>query len=136
MYAGCPLTWSSKLQIEISLSIIESEYIALSQTMLEVIPFMNLIIEVVDVFTLHNPKNNFHCKVFEENRSCIKVAENPKFIPRTMHITIKYHHFRYFVANGLIQILPIETKDQFADIFTKSLERVIFVKLIRLLMGW
>ena len=56
MYAGCPLTWSSKLQIEISLSIIESEYIALSQTMLEVIPFMNLIIEVVDVFTLHNPK--------------------------------------------------------------------------------
>ena len=104
--------------------------------MREVIPFMNIMIEVGNVFTLHNPNTKFHCKLFEENRNCNKVAESPKLRPRTKHITIKYHHFRYFVANGLIQILPIETKDQFADIFTKSLERVIFVKLIRLLMGW
>ena len=33
MYAGCPLTWCSKLQTEISLSTTESEYIALSQAM-------------------------------------------------------------------------------------------------------
>ena len=30
MYAGCPVTWGSKLQTEISLSTTESEYIALS----------------------------------------------------------------------------------------------------------
>ena len=42
MYAGCPITWSSKLQTEIALSTTESEYIALSTAMREVIPFLNL----------------------------------------------------------------------------------------------
>ena len=136
MYYGCPLTWCSKLQTEISLSTTESEYIALSQEMREVIPFMNIMIEVGDVFTLHKPKPKFHCKAFEDNRSCIKVVESPKFAPRTKHITIKYHHFRSFVADGSIQTFPIDTKEQLADIFTKPLDRVIFVKLRRLLMGW
>ena len=56
MYAGCPLTWCSKLQTEIALSTTESEYIALSQAMREVIPFMNLMVEVGEVFPFHNPK--------------------------------------------------------------------------------
>ena len=33
MYAGCPITWCSKLQTEIALSTTEAEYIALSQSM-------------------------------------------------------------------------------------------------------
>ena len=136
MYAGCPITWCSKLQTEIALSTTESEYIALSQAMREVIPFMNLMMEVGDIFKLHNPKPKLHCKVFEDNRSCIRVAESPKFTPRTKHIAIKYHHFRSHVANKTIEILPISTKDQLADIFTKPLDRVIFIKLRRELMGW
>ncbi len=136
MYAGCPLTWCSKLQTEIALSTTESEYIALSQAMREVIPFMNLMMEVGDIFTLHNPKPVFHCKVFEDNNSCIRVAESPKFTPRTKHIAIKYHHFRSYVADKTIAILPINTKDQLADIFTKPLDKVIFTKLRKGLMGW
>ena len=136
MYLGCPLTWSSKLQTEIALSTTESEYIALSQAMRETIPFMNLMVEVGRIFPLNNPTPTFRCKVFEDNRSCIKVAESPKFTPRTKHIAIKYHHFRKYVADGTITILPISTTDQLADIFTKPLDRVIFVKLRRLLMGW
>ena len=77
MCAGCPRMWCSKIQTEIALSTTKSEYIALSQAIREVIPFMNLMIEVGDVFTLHNPKPKFHCKLFEDNRSCIKVAESP-----------------------------------------------------------
>jgi hypothetical protein len=42
MYAGCPITWCSKLQTEIALSTTEAGYIALSQAMREVIPFMHL----------------------------------------------------------------------------------------------
>ena len=136
MYAGCPLTWSSKLQTEIALSTTESEYIALSQAMRETIPFMNLMVEVGSIFPLHNPTPKFHCKVFEDNRSCIKVAESPRHTPRTKHIAIKYHHFRSYVADGTIKIYPISTVDQLADIFTKPLDRVVFVKLRKLLMGW
>ena len=89
----------------------ESEYIALLQAMREVIPFVNLMMEVGDIFKLHNPKSKLHCKIFENNQSCIKVAESPKFTPRTKHIAIKYHHFRIHVANKTIEILPISTND-------------------------
>ena len=40
MYSGFPIIWCSKLQTEISLSTTEAEYIALSQSTREVIPFM------------------------------------------------------------------------------------------------
>ena len=96
VYAGYPLTWSSKLQTEIALSTTESEHIVLSQAMQETIPFMNLMVEVKSIFPLHNPTPKFHCKVFKDNRSCIKVAEGPRHTPRTKHIAIKYHHFRSY----------------------------------------
>jgi hypothetical protein len=50
MYAGCPIMWSSKLQTEITLSTTETEYIALSQSMRETLPFMNLMQVIGDVF--------------------------------------------------------------------------------------
>ena len=136
MYAGCNLKWLSKLQTEISLSTTESEYKDLSKAMREVIPFMNLMVEVGYIFPLHNPKPEFHCKVIEDNNSCIIVTESPKFTPRTKHIAIKYHHFIKHVADKKISIFPIDTKDQLADIFTKPLDRVIFRKLRFLIMGW
>ena len=104
--------------------------------MREVIPFINLMVEDGKVFPFHNPKPEFRCKVFEDNNSCIRVAKSSKFTPRTKHIAIKYHHFRKHVADKPISILPVDTKDQLADIFTKPLDRVIFRKLQLLLMGW
>ena len=56
MYDRCPLTWCSKIQTEIALSTTESKYIALSQAMREVIPFMNLMVKVGEFFPLHNTK--------------------------------------------------------------------------------
>jgi len=128
--------WLSKLQTEIALSTTEAEYIALSQAMREVIPFMNLMQEIDDIFGIHNPSPKIHCKVFEDNRSCIKVAESPKFTPRTKHIAIKYHHFRKFVSDRTIQISHIDTKEQITDIFTKPLDEATFVYLQAKLMGW
>jgi hypothetical protein len=46
IYAGCPLVWSSKLQTEIALSTTESEYIALSSALREIIPLRRLIEEM------------------------------------------------------------------------------------------
>ena len=45
-YAGCPLIWASKLQSTIALSTTESEYMALSTAMREVIYMMNLVEEL------------------------------------------------------------------------------------------
>jgi len=64
--------------------------------------------------------------VWEDNRRCIKVAESPKFTPRTKHVALKYHHFRQFVSDGTIRIHPNDTLEQVADIWTKPLDGVKF----------
>ena len=135
-YAGCPIYWASKLQTEIALSTTEAEYIALSMAMREVLPFLNLMQEINVVLPLPAGAPKFFCKVWEDNRSCIKVAESPKFTPRTKHIALKYHHFRRFVSDGTVNIFPIGTLEQTADIFTKPLDGPQFAYLRKKLCGW
>ena len=65
-YAGCSVLWSSKLQTEKALLIAESEYIALSTAMRDVIPLMQLLTEINCIFPIHNPEPKIHCKVFED----------------------------------------------------------------------
>jgi len=136
MYAGCPITWGSKMQTEIALSTTESEYIALSTAMREVIPFLNLMKEIADIFGLLTRKPVFRCTVWEDNESCITVAKSPKFTPRTKHIAIKYHHFRRFVSDETLIVKSIDTAEQIADIFTKPLTKKSFCHLRQKLMGW
>ena len=136
MYAGCPLTWCSKLQTEIALSTTEAEYIALSQSLREVIPVIQLLTEVNEVFPIHMPQAEVHCKVWEDNNGALSLAETQKFSPRTKHISIKYHHFRDHIKKGTISVHPIDTKEQTADIFTKPLDRSLFIYLRKKLCGW
>jgi hypothetical protein len=42
-FAGCPITWPSKLQKQIALSTTEAEYITMSQSFREVILMINLL---------------------------------------------------------------------------------------------
>ena len=113
----------------------------MSQALRETIPINNLMREIGTVFPVNMPQPQFILKVHEDNQSCIAMAENPKFTPRTKHIAIKYHHFRSKVRtknskNGFIDICYCPTQDQLADIFTKPTSDAIFHKLRSLLLGW
>lgn len=46
LFAGCPVMWVSKLQCVCAQSTTESEYIALSQSLRDVIPMMELLKEL------------------------------------------------------------------------------------------
>jgi hypothetical protein len=48
MYAGCTIIWASKLQGEIVLSSTESEYLAISSVMKEVLPLIEILDEIKD----------------------------------------------------------------------------------------
>jgi hypothetical protein len=136
-YGGCPLIWASKLQTEIALSSTESEYIALSQSLREVIPLMELIKELkLEGFGINDKLPEVHCKAFEDNSGALEMAKVHKLRPRTKHINIKYHHFREAVNNGDISIHKIDTKQQQADIFTKPLDETTFEYIRKLLIGW
>ena len=53
--------------------------------------------------------------------------------PRIKHIEIKYYFFRDFVEQCKINIFKIDTKQQIADLLTKTLPRDNFRKLKLLL---
>jgi hypothetical protein len=136
-YAGCPMHWSSKMQTEIALSTTEAEYIALSQAMREVLPFIWLMKEAREQgIPVLNATPRIHCKVFEDNAGAIEIANVPKMRPRTKHLNIKYHHFREEVKKGTISIYHTRTEEQIADIFTKPLPEQPFIKFREKMMGW
>ena len=135
-YAGCPLIWASKLQTEIALSSTESEYIALSQALREVIPLMALMKEARKQGFDIAPKASIHCTAFEDNTGALEMARVPKMRPRTKHLNIKYHHFREYVKKGLISIHRVSTEEQMADVLTKPLSPEPFAKHRKELVGF
>ena len=126
-YGGCLLLWCIKLQTEITLSTTEAEHITLIQAMREVILLMAFMKKVSFVFNIHLPKTEVFYKLFKENQGYISVAGSNKFLPRTKNIAMKYHHFRSFVQKKIIQICCIDTREQTAYIFTKPLNKALFV---------
>jgi hypothetical protein len=135
-YAGCPLTWASKMQTETALSTTEAEFIALSEGLRTVIPIMSLLEEMQDQgVNITRSRADIKCKVFEDNTGALTIATLPKIRPRTKYINTKYWHFREHMEQGKISILPVSTKDQIADILTKPLPEIDFVKLKERIMG-
>jgi hypothetical protein len=121
-YAGCPISWTFKLQSQIALSTTKAEYITMSQALRDIIPIINLLQEMRERnFKVICIKPCVYCNIFEDNAEALELARLPKLRPRTKHINACYHHFGKHVQKGLIKIFPIDTKDQVADAFTKAL---------------
>jgi hypothetical protein len=76
---------------------------------------------------LHQP-TDYQVRIFCDNLSSIRLAENPVFHARTKHIEVHYHYIRENVLEGKIEMVPTKMDDQIADIFTKGLNKVKFEK--------
>ena len=137
-FGGIPVTWSSKLQSEIALSTMEAEYIALSTGMRELVGTRKLIGEITEKCKIKREETSRVSKVFEDNEAALKhaVTALPKLSPRTKHIGVKYHWFKKKIKLGEIELYPIGTKSQKADIFTKGLGSNDFGDKRKLIMGW
>jgi len=59
----------------------------------------------------------------------------PKIRLRTKYINTKHWHFREHLEQGKITIHPVSTKDQIADLLTKTLSETDFEKLKDRIMG-
>ena len=139
LVGNCPVIWGSKLQSMISLSTMEAEYIALSDSLKHLLIVKRLAIAVCEAVQLSEVEvANIWSTVFEDNSACLILAnlEPPQMTPRSKHIAVKYHWFREELKPNCIEIVPIATEDQLADIFTKGLGDVKFKNLRKRLMGW
>jgi hypothetical protein len=156
MYRGTPLLWVSKRQTQIALSTMEAEYIALSQSMRDLIPIRQILKEIMKVvfdvkptitYTSHSkafadvkpgsmPSTIEQSTVYEDNHACLKFARMGQLSPRTKHIGIPYHWFRSKVESLDVRVEPISTNKQLADQFTKGLGIVPFEISRRIILGW
>ena len=92
MYTRCPILWVSRLQTEVELSTMEAEYIALSQAMRDLIPFMNLVNDVSQILNIKynspkvqykstQPTSNVTADLYEDNSGALELAKVPKMRP-------------------------------------------------------
>lgn len=122
MYNNCTISWNSKRQTSVAASSTEAEYMALFEGVKEALWLKSL-------FQSLNIELSEQIVIYEDNNSCISIANNPTSHKRSKHIDVKYHFSREQVENNFITLDYISTDDQLADLFTKSLPGPKFQKL-------
>ena len=90
--AGCPLIFGSKLQTKIALSTVESEFIALSTAICELIPLRRILQEVGRALNLELSKLSIvQSTCFEDNTyGALGLALTPRMTPRTKRSQISF----------------------------------------------
>lgn len=124
MLANGPVSWSSRRQDTVSLSSTEAEYVAATEAVKEAV-WLRRFINDLRLPGVQLPSVKLHI----DNRSAIKLANNPENHRRTKHIDAKHHYIREVVESGEVVIEWIGTEHNTADMFTKPLSRFIFEKM-------
>ena len=134
-FSNFPIVWVSKSETEIALLITESEYISLSQRMRDLIPLRHIMLDVLSVFGMKCDLCNTYTTTFEDNKGAIELSKEPRYRPRTKHLSIKWHHFREHTKQGTSKIVYIEKNEQQDGIMTKPLAKPKFDYLRKQIMG-
>jgi hypothetical protein len=75
---GVPICWGSRLQTEIALSTVESEYIALARATREVLGLQNLLEEISNEMDVNKTfQFTTLSQIFEDNNSTLALAKSP-----------------------------------------------------------
>ena len=91
----------------------EAEYRALADTTSELL-WLRWLLKDLGVST--SSTTHLYC----DNQSAIHITHNDVFHERTKHIEIDCYFIRYHLVHGVLKLISVSSKDQLADIFTKS----------------
>jgi hypothetical protein len=108
------ISWRTKKQLTVSRSSSEAKYRALTSATCELQWLLYLLKD------LHVESVKLHV-LYRDNQSALYIAVNPVFYERTKHLEIDCHIVRERLNSGMMKLLPVSTKDQLADFFTKPL---------------
>lgn len=120
---GNLVSWKSKKQSVVALSSTESEIIAATETMRELLWIRNIVTGFdIEVGTP---------KLFCDSQPAIAIANTGALNGRSKHMDVKYAFMTDMVSTSQIYLHYIPTADNIADTFTKPLSRSHFETLRR-----
>ena len=99
MFGGTTISWVSKLQKVVSLSTIETEYVAVTEASKEIIWLQSFLTEM----GLKQGKG----VLYYDHQSAIHLAKNPIYHTRTKHIQVMYHFIRSALEDGVLVLEKI-----------------------------
>nr|GFA71147.1 retrovirus-related Pol polyprotein from transposon TNT 1-94 [Tanacetum cinerariifolium] len=117
------VSWSSKKQDCMVLSIAEAEYVSLSACCAHVLWMRTQLTD----YGFHFNKILIYC----DSKSAIAISCNPVQHSRIKHIVVRYHFIKEHVEKGTIELYFVKTDYLLADIFTKALPIDRFNYLVR-----
>jgi hypothetical protein len=119
---GSVFCWNSKKQSVVAHSTAEAEYIAAYVAAKQLV-WLRKMMEDLNFVQLEPTE------LFCDNMSAIAISKNSVFHDRTKHMKIKFHAIRQFQLEGELEMKYCCSKEQFADLFTKSLAKERFEEL-------
>ena len=120
-YAGSPISWISKRIRTVVTSTCAAEYIAASNTTLQIQWLRQLASELLS--PLNTPTL---LEIDNEAAKCIANTTAPT--KRSKHIDIRYHLIRNKVREGAIRLKHVSTTYMTADVFTMPLSQDAFIR--------
>ena len=120
MIAGAIFLWQSWAQKTIALSSTEAKYMALSDCSQQAVWIKSLLNELdIDVGPIH---------INGDNQGSLFIGSNPVQEKQSKHIDICYHFIRQCVEEKKISLYYVKGAENPADMFTKNLGKVKFLK--------
>jgi len=118
--ASASVKWHSKTQALVSTSSTMAEYMALSDCARDCAWYKILFEE------LGKPID--HVPLYGDSRGAIFNSQNPVTQKGIKHIEIRYHYIREQIEKGTVKMYAIPTTENTADMFTKNLGPILFLK--------
>ncbi|GJU45262.1 retrotransposon protein, putative, ty1-copia subclass [Tanacetum coccineum] len=110
------IDWKSSKQSTTAMSFMEAEYIAATETAMEVIWIRKFISGLGVVPNIDRPID-----MYGDNTSAITIVDEPGVQRGAKHFRRKYHFFREAIQEGDIFILKVHADDNLADPFIKPM---------------
>nr|GEY15834.1 copia protein [Tanacetum cinerariifolium] len=117
------VSWSSKKQDCISMSLAKAKYVSLSACCAQVLWMRTQLTD----YGFHFDKIHMYC----DSKAAIAISCNSVQHSRTKHINVRYHFIKEKVEKGIVELFFVGTEYQLADLFTKALPKKRFKYLIR-----
>ena len=124
---GCPVSWKSRLMKTVALSSCEAEFMALTESIREVMWMCRFLDELGIPYEVP--------EVYCDSSSAINWASDPVQHQRNKHVEIRYYYCRDIVTAGKVHVMKVHTTKNHSDPLTKPVGVQLYDKFRPVMRG-